>query len=75
VVASLCILIGVLALLRVMTRLELQAASSEARTIERKTIQAAAYMLVHHGRSLLRHAGMHLATLLTKARAGIMQTP
>jgi hypothetical protein len=75
VVASLCILIGVLGLLRVMTRLELQAASSEARTIERKTVQAAAYMLVHHGRSLLRHAGMHLATLLTKARAGIIQTP
>jgi len=77
VVASLCILIAVLALLRIMTRQEQQqeqqAASPEARNIERKTVQASAYLWVYRGRRLLRHAATRFATLLMKARAGIMQ--
>jgi hypothetical protein len=64
VVASLCILIAVLALLRIMTRQEQQqeqrheqqAASPEARNIERKTVQASAYLWVYRGRRLLRYA-------------------
>jgi hypothetical protein len=73
VVASLCILIGILGLLRVMTRQEQQATAPEARKFERKTVRAATYLWVHRGRSFFPNVVTHFAALLTKARAGIMQ--
>jgi hypothetical protein len=72
VVASLFILIGILALLRVMTRQQEQAASPQARTIARLAVQAAAYLWVHRGRGFFRRVGTPLATLMMKARAGVI---
>jgi hypothetical protein len=69
VVASLFILIAILALLRVMTRQEEQAPSPEARTIGRKAVQAVACLWVHRGRDFFQHIGAHFATLMMKARA------
>jgi hypothetical protein len=71
VVASLFILIGVLALLRVMTRQREQAAPPEARTIARLAVQAAAYLWVHQRRGLFQDIGTYITTLVMKARAGV----
>jgi hypothetical protein len=72
VVASLFILIGVLALLRVMTRQHEQAAPPEARTIARLAVQAAAYLWVHRRRGLFQDIGSFITTLVMKARPGVI---
>ena len=73
VVASLFILIAVLALLRIMTRQEEQAVSFEARKIARKAVQAAVYLWVRRGRGFRQHIGTHFAKLMLKMRATVAQ--
>jgi hypothetical protein len=72
IVASLFILIAVLALLRIMTRQEEQAAAPGIRKITRKAVQAAAYLWGRRGRGFIQHVGTHFATLTTKMRATVV---
>jgi hypothetical protein len=72
VVVSLFILIAILALLRIMTHQQGQAALPKARNIGRKAVQAALYLWVHRGRGFFRHIGTHFATLMMNARATVV---
>jgi hypothetical protein len=72
IVASLFILLAVLALLRIMMRQEEQAVSSGTRNIGRKAVQGAAYLWVHRGHGLFQRIGAHFATLMMKARATVI---
>jgi hypothetical protein len=72
IVASLFILIAILALLRVMTREEKHAAPSEARTIGLKAVQAALCSR-GRGRGFCQLVGTTFATLMVKARTIVTQ--
>jgi hypothetical protein len=71
VVASLFILIAILALLRIMTREPEQAASSEARSIGPKTAQATINFWLHRGRGFFQRIGIQFAALMMKAHAAL----